>query len=426
MLLVNGTTNHNYRDRTMDTNSGAVLTGPYVSFSEDLRAGFSSPTVPILLKMCPQTKDKLQVIVIGGGVVGASIAWHFAHQKVPVTLIASEIGGTATPNSFAWLNASWHNPKFYYDFRRRSMARWRQLAEEVPGLPDLIRWCGSLQWDLSPDELGKYEKEHSAWGYDIRRAEREEIAEREPWLAQGVLPEWGLRIGEEGAVEAADAAALMVAHAQALGARVVSATVASILKDGNRVQGVVTDSGEHLSADHVVLAAGVGATQLCASVDIVLPVTGRPGLLVHSKPVGKRLLTGLVLSKGVHVRQTVDGRLLAGSGFAGGDPGDNPGATAEALFANVRDLFSKEAGDIDKLELDYFTVGHRPTPRDGLPILGASGREGLTLAVMHSGVTLAAIVGKVLVDEIANGKKDPALDAFAFSRFSSAAPVLLE
>lgn len=352
--------------------------------------------------------------------VGASIAWHLAylHPNVSVTIVTPDIGGTATPNSFAWLNASWHNPRFYYDFRRRSMTRWKQLAKEVPGLQDLMQWCGSLQWDLSPDELTKYEKEHGSWGYDICHAQREEIAEREPWLAEKVLPNWGLRIGEEGAVEAADAASLMVAHAKAYGARVECATVTGFLRDGNLVKGVITTSGKQLSADHVVLATGVTATQLCASVGIALPVTSRPGLLVNSKPVEKRLLNGLVLSNELHIRQTRNGRLLAGSGFAGGELGENPQATAEELFAKVKDMF--KTSEADKLELDFFTVGYRPDPQDGLPILGASGLKGLHLAVMHSGVTLAAIVGEVLADEIATGKKDPALASFALSRFESA------
>ncbi|KAF8214173.1 glycine/D-amino acid oxidase, deaminating [Mycena galopus ATCC 62051] len=342
--------------------------------------------------------SKPHVMVVGAGVVGASVAWHLARQNASVTIIATDIGGTATPCSFAWLNASWHNPKFYNDFRRRSMTHWEQLAEEVPGLHHLVQWCGSLEWDLTPDELVKYEKDHGAWGYDIRRTERHEMAQREPWLAENVLPEWGLRIADEGAVEAADAAKLMVSHAQAAGARVVLATVTSLVKDhDNAVRGVVTASGEQLSADHVVLAAGVGSTQLCASVDMALPVTGKAGLLVHSKPVAKRLLNGLVISNGPHDAQ----------------------ATAEELFAKVKSMFRLGASDPDVLEMDFFTVGYRPTPRDGLPILGASGLHGLSLAVMHSGVTLAAIVGEVLADDIVNGKKDPALDAFALGRFNS-------
>ncbi|KAH8682054.1 glycine/D-amino acid oxidase, deaminating [Xylariales sp. PMI_506] len=368
--------------------------------------------------MGSRVESKPSVIVIGAGVVGASIAWHLARQNASVTIVAPEIGGTATPCSFAWLNASWLNAKFYYDFRRRSMARWKELADEVPRLREVVQWCGNLQWDLPEDELAKYEREHGAWGYDIGRVEREEIAAREPCLSSDVLPEWGLRLGEEGAVEATDAAKLMVADAQTHGARVVYGTVTNLIRNGDRVRGVATSSDGQLYADHVVLAAGVGSTQLCATVDVALPVTGRSGLLVHSKPISKRVLTGLVVSSGPHMRQTADGRLLAGSGFAGGDPGDDAQKTAEELFEKVRGMFKPDSIGSDQLELEYFTIGERPTPQDGLPILGPSGREGLTLAVMHSGVTLAAIVGQLLANEIVHGKKDAALEAFALSRFN--------
>ncbi|EOO03019.1 putative glycine d-amino acid deaminating protein [Phaeoacremonium minimum UCRPA7] len=368
--------------------------------------------------MSAQDENKPHVVVVGGGIVGASIAWHLTRQNASVTIVASDLGGTATPNSFAWLNASRHNPRFYYDLRRRSMVRWRELADEVPGLKDLVQWCGTVEWDLSRDELANYEKQHSAWGYDIHRAEHKEIAEREPYLSEDVIPEWGLRIGEEGAVEAADAASLLIAQAEAQGARVLSTTVTNITKSENSIHGVTTASGENLSADHVVLAAGVGSTELCTSVGVTLPVTGRSGLLVHSKPVAHRILNGLIISDGPHMRQTAAGRVVAGAGFAGGDPGEDPQVTSDKLFAKVKGMFKPEANGVDTLELDFFTVGYRPTPLDGLPILGASGLKGLTLAVMHSGVTLAAIVGEVLADEIVHGTKDPALDAFALSRFN--------
>lgn len=45
------------------------------------------------------------IAVVGGGIVGASIAWHLSHEA-NVTIVAEDIGGTATPNSFAWLNAA--------------------------------------------------------------------------------------------------------------------------------------------------------------------------------------------------------------------------------------------------------------------------------------------------------------------------------
>ncbi|TJV65553.1 MAG: FAD-binding oxidoreductase, partial [Mesorhizobium sp.] len=61
----------------------------------------------------------------------------------------------------------------------------------------------------------------------------------------------------------------------------------------------------------------------------------------------------------------------------------------------------------DGLELDFHTVGYRPTPADGFPIVSrADGVGGLYIAVMHSGITLAAAVGLFAAREILEGERD--------------------
>jgi glycine/D-amino acid oxidase-like deaminating enzyme len=118
------------------------------------------------------------ITVIGGGIIGASIAWHLIEAGAKVRLIAEKAGGVATPTSFAWINASWGNPAPYFRLRTRSMREWRRLADAVPGLP--LSWCGGLCWDLPPGDLQTYAREHHAWGYDIRQVSREEAATIEP------------------------------------------------------------------------------------------------------------------------------------------------------------------------------------------------------------------------------------------------------
>lgn len=351
-----------------------------------------------------------KIIVIGAGIIGASIAWHLSRRGASVTVVAQQIGGVATPNSFAWINASWGNPEFYFRVRHRSMTEWSRLKADLPDIP--LSWCGGLSWDLPEPELDAYAAQHHGWGYGIQPVNRATSAMLEPNLANP--PDYALHVAEEGAVEPVAAAKLLLEDARRRGAILSSSVeVKGLLRQGKRIVGIETSEGP-THADHVVLAAGAGTAALAASADILVPLETPPGLIVHSRPVGK-MLNGLVMAPELHLRQTAEGRIIAGGDFGGTDPGDNPQAAADALFAKVRATLKGGEG----LELDFHTLGYRPTPKDGLPILGnIGGAPGLYFAVLHSGVTLAPLVGLLAAQEIVDGSEAHELAPFRLSRFS--------
>ncbi|PTE10184.1 NAD(P)/FAD-dependent oxidoreductase [Mesorhizobium helmanticense] len=352
-----------------------------------------------------------QVIVIGAGIVGASIAWHLAKAGARVTVIAeSDAGGVATPNSFAWINASWGNPQPYFRLRTRSMAEWTRLAQDVAGMP--LEWCGGLCWDLPAAELETYAAEHSAWGYGIERVDRAGAARIEPNLRE--LPDFALHVPGEGVAEPVAVTRALLADAERRGARILAgAAVTALAQTNGGVVGVDTSSGL-IAADEVVVAAGVGSPDIAATAGVKLPIETPPGLIVHSRPFEK-LLNGLVLAERLHMRQTAEGRIIAGSDFGGADPGMDAEATARDLFAAMKAMLR----GADGLELDFHTVGYRPTPIDGFPIIGrAEGVPGLYVAVMHSGITLAPAVGLFASREILDGDRDPLLALYGLSRFT--------
>ncbi|KAL6915115.1 hypothetical protein ACHAPO_010295 [Fusarium lateritium] len=353
------------------------------------------------------------VIVIGAGIVGSSIAWHLAkHTKV--TSIAEDIGGPASSASFAWLNASSASDKSYYEFRVRSLKRWKEMEHELPGLP--ITWNGSVNWHKPAETLINKHNSLESWGYGIKRISRDEIQSKEPGIKPASLPVWALCYTEEGAIEAHLAARQMVADAEAMTrTKIIKGTAKAFLKIHGQVTGVVLTSGEEVHGDHVVVAAGLGSVPLLATENIKLPVHSVPALIVNSKPVQDQLLRSLINSKYLYMRQTKDGVIRAGCENPGDDPGDDPEQTAREVFKELQ----KTLIGGEKLEFDYFTVGDKPTPEDGMPIIGPTGLENVSVAVMHSGVTNAAIVGELVSKQILTGETDPALVQFRLDRFTT-------
>ncbi len=351
------------------------------------------------------------VVVVGAGIVGASIAWHLVSAGARVTVVdAGAAGGIATLNSFAWINASWGNPEPYFRLRIRAMAEWNRLVAAVPEIP--LTFSGGLLFDLPAEKLQAYAEEHAGWGYGIRRVERAEIVRIEPNLANP--PEIALHVAEEGAVEPNLAANMLLQDATNRGARFMAALPAlRLIGKAGAVSGVETVGGP-IEADEVVLAAGTGTLALAATVGIKVPMSTPPGLLVYSRPHA-RLLNGLVLAPELHMRQSAHARIVAGADYAGTDPGADPEATAAALFAATKARLL----NADDLAFDFLTVGERPTPIDGFPIVGRPpGVAGLYLAVTHSGITLAPAIGLFAADELLTGRRDPLLSPYGPERFA--------
>jgi len=345
---------------------------------------------------------KKTVLVIGSGIVGSSIAWHLTQAGCAVTVVDSgDGGGVATPNSFAWLNATWGNPKPYFDLRMRSLREWRRLAGKVPGLD--VKWCGGLLWDLPPDELEAYAREHEMWGYGIRRVGKAEAMKIEPNLK--APPEFAVHVAEEGMIDPLSAARAMLAAAEADGTRILrKTTVDRLVATGPRISGAMTNAGL-ISADEVVVAAGAVTGELLETIGVTLKMDTRPGLLASSKPTAP-LINGMVLSPGCHIRQTAAGRLLAGSDYGGADPADQAGEKARLLHAKMQTMIS----GAEAIDLDFHTIGYRPIPEDGFPAVGRPDEmPGLYVAVMHSGMTLAPVVGLFAVQEILDDVRDPLL-----------------
>ncbi len=356
-----------------------------------------------------------EIIIVGAGIIGASIAWHLTRSGVHVTILeACEPGGVATPNSFSWINSNYHFAQEYFVLRHHSMGEWRRLSAALPQLP--VSLSGSVYLPAKGMDLEEFVARNTAWGYRIEIIDGERVKSLEPNLA--LETEVAAHAHDEGAVEAQEVAELLTAAAVDEGAELrTGARVDGLAVEDGRVTGVRAGD-KTISADEVVIAAGAATPELVREVGYDLPLSTPPGLLAHTKPVS-RVLNGLVLAEGLHMRQKANGQILAGSDFQGAELADDPKSGGEELIRRLGSALKNS----EPLVLERTTTGYRPTPADGLPVIGRPhGISGLSVAVMHSGVTLCPAVGAMVAEELLTGNRHELLAPFGTERFLNAPP----
>ena len=240
-----------------------------------------------------------------------------------VTIVdAGQPGGVATANSFAWINASWGNPEPYFRLRMRAIAEWTRLEDGGRRHPArLVRRAV-----LGPAAAGPRSLCRRACRLGLRHPPRRSRRGRTHRAQSGRLA--GLRPARRrgGCRRAGAAAQALLADAERRGARAHDRHPRRPpwFATNDRVIGVETPT-DVIAADEVVLAAGVGcAGHLPRPSASACRSRRRAGLIVHSRPHGEKLLNGLVLAERLHMRQTAEGRIVAGSDFGGADPGMDP------------------------------------------------------------------------------------------------------
>lgn len=355
--------------------------------------------------------DSPNVIVVGAGIVGAALACHLARRGARVTLL--DKGAPAcgvTGRAFAWINVSHGIPEPYSKLRHAAIEDWRRLDEDLGGKL-AIDWCGALTWSGDRAATERFARAHAANGYDVRLMERAAIAALEPRLARP--PELAVFAASEGAVDAAAAAGVLVGAARDAGAAVrAGVAVESVMAEGGRVTGVRTGEGV-VEADVVVVAAGTGSAGLCAALGVTLPVAASPAILLRFANPG-RLVDTIISCPEMEIRQASETCLLAVEDYI--DDGAENGP--EAVARRAREAIGRHLRGADALRLEAVSVGYRPIPQDGLPIAGFSAEvEGLYVAVMHAGVTLAPVIGRLAAGEILDGVEAEMLDTCRPARF---------
>src|ERR1700682_4807830 len=119
-------------------------------------------------------------VIVGAGIMGASIGYHLAKRGAQVTILEKRRPGNgATEKSFAWINSTFSKqPRPYYDLNLLGIAGWRRLTQEFAG--DLqIQWGGSVEWfePGTPDveKLKRNVRAHQQWGYQTHLVDEADV-----------------------------------------------------------------------------------------------------------------------------------------------------------------------------------------------------------------------------------------------------------
>ncbi len=397
---------------------------------------------------------KPRIVIIGAGIVGASIAFYLSRRHVNLTIIdQAEPGTGASSHSFAWINAtSGKEPASYHDLNRRSVDMWSRFASLLQSDVGL-RWGGELRWantEEEADELRRGVELQQRRGSECRLLNEATFRALEPSIKPESFTIGALSV-KDGIVEPSQVIQACLRYVQANGGTVSSNTEVTDFvmngtgRGGRRIKAIRitsdrTTSGRitsgEMPCDVVVLAAGVGSTQLAAMIGLNIPQQDSPGVVVRTDPrpplfkkiavlntpAGDANRPGMDANRpgmdanrpGIHVRQWTDGTVMIGEGSQESLARDDSQAHADALLKRATSYLPALAG----ARAIPVPVGHRPMPADELPILGfTQAVPNLYIALMHSGVTLAPLVGELSMIEIVEGIQVALLDSHRLERF---------
>ena len=358
------------------------------------------------------------VVVVGGGILGCSIAVHLVDRGVRPVLIDPELPGQGTSTgSFASVSALGKDPPAWFQLACAGVSGWTRFAERLGGEVGLRRG-GEVRWASDPaggrrlDRLMAGSRER---GYPVRPVDRAELGRLLPDARIGpVTAAWFAP--NDGQVEPPLVLAACRAVLEEAGTRLLCGRARVRLDD----DGVRVEVGEEVLRPRTcVLAAGAEAVQVAAAVGLEVQTVASPGMLVQTRPLPPLTDRVVYLPGGpgppVHLRQRADGSVLIGERTQE-TPATNPGLHhARALAAQAARFFPVLAG----VAVDRWWLAYRAMPADRLPILGPlPWLDSLYLAVSHSGVTLAPALGRLVAQEITDQPPDGLLAPFRPGRFA--------
>ncbi len=385
--------------------------------------------------MSAQT-ETADVVIVGGGVIGLSIAWRAAQQGQRVVLADPQPGGGATHAAAGMLTPiaeAAYAEREIFGLGQESLRRYPDFVAElqqVTGLPVGFRQVGTLQVAYDSDDLAMLTETRvlqESFGVHLQQLTARECRAAEPMLDPSVRA--GLLAPGDGSVDPRLLAVALVRAAEGAGARIVRQHVTEILCAAGRADGVRLADDSSVAARWIVLAAGWQSRGIAglpaAAAPPVRPVKGQI-IRLHTPPTAdaaglpsgllQRTVRGIVRGSSVYLVPRLSGELVIGATQE--ELGPDTKVTAGGVYELLRDARTLVPG-ITELEIGDIVAGLRPGTPDNAPVLGPGEMPGLVLATGHfrAGVLLAPVTADSVAAFLRTGTPDPSWRPFAAGRF---------
>lgn len=363
--------------------------------------------------------DKMNVVIVGGGVIGCCTAYLLTRAGARVTLLERGPLCSESSSAAAGLAALSTREGLLLPLAQESLRLLSELKAELETDIELVQ-RGSLTLLLTEEELSKqrtFVEKQREKGIEIQLLDAKSALEMEPRVSPEIL----------GAIYSpidctANPYATTLAFGRAarrLGANIMTGVEVTNLKsEGGRVRAAVTRDGE-IAGDLVVVAAGAWSPALTRSIGLNLPIEPSRGQILVTEPMAPLSRRTIKNTGHIYICPTIRGNSVIGSMTE--KVGFNKQLTPEKL----REYLSEAAELMPSLRgvrILRAWAGLRPLTADNLPFLGpVSGYEGLILAAGHSrlGILLSAATSKIVADFITTGTASFPMEPFSATRFAA-------